>query len=293
MTTLTNNNPIVRMHFVENEKKTELIENEILNKDLDILSIARYKESNKWNMEILVNKDFEQGELNKVLMDTIGYIPKINIKNIENIDWVSESLKNLKPLSVDRFYIYNSYYMNINKPEKINIKIDASNAFGSGHHYSTIGCLESMIFLNKFNKFKNILDIGTGTGILIIAAAKLWKSRCLATDTDPIANDISINNIKKNNTSIFTRVLQAKPLNYQMIKSKGQFDLIIINILANSINKIVNDVNILTKRNSYVILSGIKKSQQAKVITKWNKFNFIPLKIFSYGNWVTLILIKN
>ncbi|MFQ3360504.1 MAG: 50S ribosomal protein L11 methyltransferase [Alphaproteobacteria bacterium] len=288
-----NNNQIVRIHFIENEKNTELIENEILDKKLDILSIARYEEINTWNIEILVNKDFKLEELNKILIDAIHYTPIININNIENIDWVSESLKNLKPLSIDRFYIYNSYYKNINKPEKINIKIDASNAFGSGHHYSTIGCLESMAFLKKFKKFKNILDIGTGTGILIIAAARLWKSKCLATDIDPIAKDISKNNIKINNTSSFTKVLEAKPLNHQTIRSKGHFDLIVINILANSINKIVNEVNILTERNSYVILSGIKKTQRAKVIAKWNKFNFYPLKMFSYGNWITLILKKN
>jgi len=286
-------NQIIRIHFIENEKNSELIENEILNRDLNILSIARYEEINIWNVEILVNEDFKQEDLDRVFKDTIHCIPELNIKSIENIDWVSKSLQNLKPLSVDKFYIYNSYYMNTNKPEKINIKIDAGNAFGSGHHYSTIGCLESMLFLKKFKKFKNILDIGTGTGILIIAAAKIWKSQCLATDIDPIATNISRYNIKINNTSNFTKVLEAKPLNYRRTRSKGKFDLVIINILANSINKIVNDVNILTNRNSYVILSGIKKSQQVKVIAKWNKFNFYPLKKFSYNNWITLILKKN
>ena len=226
----------------------------------------------------------------KIIQSVFGKFINFNIKNIPKKNWVLETQKNLKPIISKDIIIHNDNYSR-SKYSNIDICINASMAFGTGHHGTTHGCIEALSDLRKNRKINNFLDIGTGSGILSIISSKLWYCSGIAIDNDPVAIEITKINFKKNNVnqSITYKVLDIMR-DCKKLQSNG-YDLIIVNILANVINKVRFDLKRLLDNNGILILSGITYSQKRSILMYFLSIGFIKIKEIQYAEWVTLTLV--
>lgn len=213
---------------------------------------------------------------------------------LPDIDWVQHSLKGLKPVETDSFFIFGNHDKDLVKSNKINIEIEANQAFGTGHHHTTLGCL---ILLEKYltKNIKNILDIGTGTGILSMAIAMHQVNKnilpsIIASDIDPLAIKIASGNFTLNNVSKYITPIIAAGISDKQILGHNPFDLIVANILAKPLIELAKDIKNIIHSNSYVILSGILNTQTNDVIAEYSKHNFKIIEILEKEEWVALIL---
>ncbi|OCL83003.1 50S ribosomal protein L11 methyltransferase [Arcobacter porcinus] len=203
----------------------------------------------------------------------ISYLKK------DSIDWIKNYQDSIKPVIVGSFYIRPSWEKSID--DKINILIDPALAFGSGHHETTSSCIEA---IDKYvKKDDELLDVGTGSGILAIASAKKGAKVDIC-DTDEICIDSSISNFKINNETINNSWVGS------VNGAKSKYDVVIANIIADILVMISNDLKISVKDDGILILSGILDKYENRVK---QSFNDLELKERIQKNeWLTLVFKK-
>lgn len=214
------------------------------------------------------------------------------ITKVEDKDWVSEVQKNFPPFAAGRFFIHGSHYNATSPISLIPIEIDASRAFGTGEHETTYGCLNALSELAKKYNFETMLDVGTGSGILAIAMAKLWKNRILASDIDSEAVKIAYSNTKLNKVSNFIDCFQSEGYKSLKIRENKPYDLIAANILAKPLIKLSKDLALNLKEGGIAILSGFLDYQARSVLSAHERCGLKLVKSTSINNWVTMILSK-
>ena len=216
----------------------------------------------------------------------LGYeVLAIKVKNINDLPKVNELNQEID-LQIGNMRISNKLTKLAN-PKNINIFMEQSLGFGTGKHETTFLCLQVLNQLAQSAKLKKILDLGTGSGILAIAAAKLWQAEVLAVDIDELALNTAKQFIKLN--QVDNLVTSLCSTGFQNIPQQ-QFSLIIANILLNPLLAMVDDFNTYTAREGYLILSGILNSQSSmlkKAFSKWQ-----VLKELKENGWSTLLLQK-
>ena len=202
---------------------------------------------------------------------------KIEIKEKSNKDWIENYKNSITPVEIDEFYIHPSWYEP--KKDKINILVDPALAFGSGHHETTRSCIKA---IKKYvNKNKKVLDVGCGSGILGIVAAKLG-ARVDACDTDPLAVSSTKENYVLNNVKFNTVWEGSAAL------SNEKYDVVVANIIADVLIFIANDLK--SRVNNILILSGIIDKYKDKVLKKYKEFELIDE--IKDNEWITLIFRK-
>lgn len=214
---------------------------------------------------------------------------------LPDIDWVAKSLEGLKPVEVTRFFIHGSHDQDLVKPHHLPIKIDAAQAFGTGHHGTTSGCLEMIYDVSKhahqgLRANAPILDLGTGSGVLAIAAAKLSYAQVLATDIDPIATRTAKANAQINQAHHLIDFETTNGLNSPIFAKTGPFGLVIANILARPLMTMAPKICDHLKKDGTLILSGILKDQRWKVLSAFNGQGLSHHKTIWRDGWVTMIL---
>jgi len=205
----------------------------------------------------------------------IGY--KIEMK--ENVDWIAQYQNSIEPIEAGKFYIYPSWYEA--KEGKINIKIDPALAFGSGHHATTFSCLEAIGIVIQGEE--RVLDVGCGSGILGLACTKLGAKVDLC-DTDPISVDSCEKNFALN------RAEYEELWEGSANQAKGEYDVVIANIIADVLKFIVHDLKRVTKAGGLLILSGILDKKEEQVSEVYADLELIERK--QKEEWVTLIYRK-
>jgi ribosomal protein L11 methyltransferase len=210
----------------------------------------------------------------KTLGTPIDIEYKIELK--DNQDWIKNYQNSIEPIEVGKFYIYPSWHLP--KDGKINIKIDPALAFGSGHHATTHSCLEAIeAFVHKDNR---VLDVGCGSGILGLACRKLGAKVELC-DTDPISVDSCEKNFSLNNVEY--EELWEGSAN----QARGQYDVVIANIVADVLKSISKELKKVIKKNGILILSGILNKKEKDIIEVYNDLKL--LKKRERDEWITLI----
>ena len=205
---------------------------------------------------------------------------KTTLTKKENIDWIAAYQQSVQPIEVGKFYIHPSW---CDKQDgKINIVIDPTLAFGSGHHETTNRCLKAV---EKYvTKNMSVCDVGSGSGILGIAASKLGAIVDIC-DTDIVAVEDAKKNFAQNNVEV------NKYWEGSANSTSTTYDLVIANIVADVLVMIAKDLVKITKENGIIILSGIMEQHKQKVINKFSKSCEI-IEELQENEWVTLVIKK-
>ncbi|QQG36480.1 MAG: 50S ribosomal protein L11 methyltransferase [Micavibrio aeruginosavorus] len=219
---------------------------------------------------------------------------RIIIDPVPQIDWLAHSYQQFSPFSVGAFFIFGSHYQGETPAGKIPLQIDAATAFGSGEHGTTAGCLEALQAL-KAQGFtpRHTLDLGTGSGILAIAAWKLWGAPVLATDIDPECIRVTglhagLNGAPLQQNALTTEIadgFQSPRLNGEM-----KFDLVIANILAGPLIVMSADLARTVAPQGYILLSGMLGEQAPEVAAAYTDKGLALVRRYDRAEWTSLLL---
>ena len=220
-------------------------------------------------------------------------VPKYTIEEIENKNWLLENMKQLEPITAGRFYIYGSHITDAPPKGLISLKVDATTAFGSGKHFTTKSCLIAFDEMLKHGfKPEKVLDMGCGTGILAVAAAKVTGKSALAVDIDEEAVKVAKITVEANKVE---NLVQVKIGNGYAADSpvRGKcYDLIFQNILAGPLVEMAADTYAHVSDGGAAILSGLLKNQAKWVVEAYVKAGFVLENQLDLEEWSTLIVRK-
>ena len=210
------------------------------------------------------------------------------IEQMPEIDWVTRSLEGLDPVRAGRFFIYGSHDADKVPAGSVPILVDASQAFGTGHHETTTGCLEYISEILRPGARLNALDIGTGTGILAIGIAKIARVNVLASDIDPVAVRVARTNARKNGVAPFITALTASGFGHPALAARAPYDLIVANILARPLVSLAPAFRAHLAPGGTLILSGVLRTQETMVTSALRAQGLYLVSRKRKGDWVTL-----
>jgi ribosomal protein L11 methyltransferase len=208
------------------------------------------------------------------------------------VNWVARSLEGLPPVVAGGFYVYGSHEAAPVPAGLTAMKIDAAQAFGTGHHETTTGCLEAIDKTLRRRRPQHMLDVGTGTGVLAIALAKRTRTPVLATDIDPVAVRTTLENARVNGAGRLVTAVEATGLNHSLIMRNAPYDLIVANILAGPLTALAASMGGIAERGATIILSGILEHQSRGVINAYARGGMVLREKLQRKDWSTLILEK-
>jgi len=227
------------------------------------------------------------------LMATLGSGPPM-LEQLGDANWVALSQAGLQPIRAGRFTVHTPTFKP--DPGRINFEIDAGLAFGTGQHATTAGCLAALDALaSNGSTFANIADIGTGTGLLAFAALALWpEARCIATDVDPVAIDVSqenaaINGVRLGHGAAELLLAVADGMDSPLLAARAPFDLIVANILAGPLIELAPAFGLALTPGGTVVLAGLLDTQADAVIVAYEKLG-LTLTDRGSGEWPVLVL---
>lgn len=212
----------------------------------------------------------------------------VNVQPLGDADWLAMALSGLPPVRAGRFFIYGMHDRGRTPPHTVNLRIEAGAAFGTGHHGTTTGCLIAFDRLLKQREFRRVLDVGTGTGVLGIAAARTGSKVVVGTDIDPVSVRIAGENARVNRAP--GRYLHANGLADAAVRRSGPYDLVFANILARPLILLSQSIRGTLKPGGYAILSGLLRSQERAVKAAYLSRGFTVAFVLRRDAWVALAL---
>ncbi|MGB6394362.1 MAG: 50S ribosomal protein L11 methyltransferase [Bradyrhizobium sp.] len=219
-----------------------------------------------------------------------GIAHAIGFDTIEAKDWVKASLEDLVPVPAERFVVHGHHDRARVPANKIGIEIEAALAFGTGHHGTTRGCLLLLDHVLKARRPARVLDLGTGTGVLAIAASKALHEPVLASDIDPPSVKVARENARLNETGNWVRVIRAAGFAAPQFAAHGPFDLVLANILANPLRQLAAPMAGHLAPSAQVILSGLLTHQAPGVIAAYRARSLVPVRHLAIEGWSSLLL---
>lgn len=214
----------------------------------------------------------------------------VSFDTVEAKDWVKASLADLVPVPAGRFIVHGQHDRERVPANKLAIEIEAALAFGTGHHGTTRGCLLLLDHVLKAHQPRRVLDLGTGTGVLGIAAAKALKIGVLASDIDPPSVQVARENAGINETGNRVQVIRATGFAAPEFAQRGPFDLVLANILANPLRQLATPMARHLAPAALVVLSGLLNHQAPSVIAAYRARGLVPLKHLRIEGWSSLLL---
>lgn len=213
------------------------------------------------------------------------------ISELPEVDWVAKVKRELTPVRAGRFYVHGSHDADT-IPEGVEpLWIEAAMAFGTGHHGTTKGCLEAADRLEVAGfQPRRIADIGCGTAVLAMGAARLWPVTVLASDIDPIAVDTAAANVIANGLDGRVICIEAVGFNHQMLDDAAPFDLVFANILKQPLIDLAPDMKKHVAKEGRIILSGILVDQADEVVAAYQGHGFTLDRRDDLGEWTTLTM---
>ena len=232
-------------------------------------------------------------DISLALLAAVFQAEEFKISELPQIDWVSKVQRSLKPVVAGRFFVYGSHDSDKVPPDCEPLLIEASMAFGTGHHGTTKGCLLALEQLIKVGfKAKNVIDVGCGTAVLAMAAARTFSANVIASDIDSVAHSVAKLNIIANGLDQNIQCFEASGFAHEQIKTKNPFDLIFANILLAPLLALATDISKYSLSGGYVVLSGILSEQAELVVKKYTGVGFSLSNQIEIGEWVTIIFRK-
>ncbi|MBR1191495.1 50S ribosomal protein L11 methyltransferase [Bradyrhizobium sp. AUGA SZCCT0240] len=209
---------------------------------------------------------------------------------VEAKDWVKATLEDLVPVPAGRFVVHGHHDRARVPSNKIGIEIEAALAFGTGHHGTTRGCLLLLDHVLKAYRPRRVLDLGTGTGVLAIAAARALQENVLASDIDPLSVRVAQENARLNVSGHLVQAIPATGFSAPQFAQAGPFDLVLANILANPLRQLATPMARHLAPSALVILSGLLTPQAASVIAAYRARGLVPVRHLRIEGWSSLLL---
>jgi ribosomal protein L11 methyltransferase len=247
-----------------------------------------------WTIDVLCADKPDEAEFMRrlsVIAKLHGFsAPSPRVEQVVQQDWLAAVARDFPPLSVGRFYVHGAHVVKPPPYGMIAIQVDAGAAFGSGEHGTTRTCLEALEWLARRHSFSRVLDLGCGSGILAIAAAKLWHAEVLAADIDSVAVRVSAENVRINRVSAQVKSVVSDGYASGEIKRRQPFDLIIANILARPLVSLAADLARALAPGGVAVLSGLLVDQETMVRSAHQLQGLRLHKRFVHQGWCTLVI---
>jgi ribosomal protein L11 methyltransferase len=213
----------------------------------------------------------------------------LTVAPLATTNWLARVAASFTPQRIGRFWVHGSHVREASPAEAVPIRLDAGLAFGSGEHASTRGCLLALDELARRRRFRRVLDMGCGSGILAIAAAKCWPARVLAVDNDPKAVVVAQENAEQNGIAGQMRVRWSEGYRSPAVRAGGPYDLIFANILADPLCDMARDLARHLAPGGSAILSGLFDRQAARVIEAHRAVGLRLRRCLQLEIWTTLV----
>ncbi|MGH6871774.1 MAG: 50S ribosomal protein L11 methyltransferase [Rhizomicrobium sp.] len=214
----------------------------------------------------------------------------VHVALLPDIDWIRLSQEGLPPVRAGRFFVFGAHDSGQVPAGVIPIRIEAGMAFGTGHHETTALCLAAMSDLARRRRCTNVLDLGCGTGLLAIGAAKLWRQRVVASDIDPAAIAVTRENAHANGAAPLVQALVADGLGHPALSGRAPYDLILANILAEPLTRLAPGLCASLARGGTLVLSGLLRWQEQLVLSFYRPQGLALRAIRRQHMWSALVL---
>ena len=211
---------------------------------------------------------------------------------VEAKDWVKATLEDLVPVHAGRFIVHGQHDRAKVAPNKLGIEIEAALAFGTGHHGTTRGCLVLLGHVLKAHRPRRVLDLGTGTGVLAIAAAKALHDQVLASDIDALSVKVAAENAQANGVGPWVEVTWGSGFSAPRLRQRKPFDLVLANILANPLRQMATVMSAHLAGGARVILSGLLSAQAPSVVAAYRARGLVLERQIIIDGWSSLLLHK-
>jgi ribosomal protein L11 methyltransferase len=246
-----------------------------------------------WSVEAYFSEAAEPDAVAAELRQRLGgdaFGAPLRVERLEEEDWVAHGLAELGPVAAGRFLLLGSHDLAQAPKGRTHILVDAGQAFGTGHHATTRGCLVVLDRLIAARRFANPLDLGSGSGVLAIALAKALNRPVLATDIDPLAVSVARQNAKPNRVRPLVQAVTADGLGHPAIAAEAPFDLVVANILAGPLMRMAPRLSAALARGGVLVLSGLLASQRSRVVAAYAAQGVPLRRAERFGDWMVLVL---
>lgn len=225
------------------------------------------------------------------ILATIHQAKDFVVSKLDDRDWVAQVRRELTPVEAGRFVVYGAHDEDNIPRTKIGLRIEAAMAFGTGHHGTTQGCLLLLDHLVTTGFVPmSVADVGTGTGVLGMAAARVWPARTIASDIDPVATETATANIRANGFGRRIQTVTSVGFRHDSLRRMAPYGLVFANILARPLKRLAPDMARFTAPGSKVILSGLLNTQAAGTLSVYEGHGFSLQKRERVGEWSSLLL---
>ena len=248
----------------------------------------------RWDVTVHFAEAPDQALVRELVANSAGQdiAASIVFDTVEAKDWVKASLEDLVPVPAGRFVVHGQHDRLRIPPNKLGIEIEAALAFGTGHHGTTRGCLLLLDHVLKAWRPRRVLDLGSGTGVLAIAAAKALHEKVLASDIDPPSVRVARDNARLNVAGHLVQAIRATGFAAPQFVAAAPFDLVLANILANPLRQLAAPMAQHLAPSAMVILSGLLTHQAPAVIAAYRARGLVPLRHLRIEGWSSLLLRK-
>jgi ribosomal protein L11 methyltransferase len=250
-----------------------------------------------WMLEAWLPRPPRKADREAVAALFAGGAPEITAEKIPDIDWVTESQRGVQPIRAGRFHVHTPDYPPSDEPGVTNLVIPASQAFGTGQHATTAGCLAMLTAMKRRGvRARNVADIGTGSGLLAFAALDLWpRAHAVASDIDPVCGPVVAENAALNGVRIGARpgelaIAIAEGMDDRLLRACGPYDLLIANILAGPLVELAPDFAESVPPRGHLVLAGLLAKQEPQVRAAYRALGFVLAGRIVNGDWSILWL---
>lgn len=252
-----------------------------------------------WQLEAWLGRKPTQADKAAITGLFAGKVPPLAEEKLPDIDWLTHSQQNLEPIRAGRFHVHTPEHPPLDEPRMRDFAIPASQAFGTGQHATTAGCLAMLDRMKRDGvTVRNLADIGTGTGLLAFAALHLWpRALATASDIDAVCIDVVDANARANGIALGARpgeltMLVADGMEHPLLGARGPYDLIIANILAGPLIGLAPHFAGAMVPGGHLLLAGLLETQEAQVRRACRRAGLRLARRMTNGDWSILWLRK-